>query len=408
VPSTRSITVETLPKAEGEAASGPAVKLRFWGVRGSTPTSDRDTLRFGGNTPCVELTTPEGARVILDCGTGLRSLGRIWESEANGCVSTPHIFVTHYHWDHIQGIPFFSPFYSEQNKFHFYSFRSEYLGSNSLKRVFEAQMAHPYFPVNMSAMTAKREFSEVAGGDQIEIPGARVTARWLNHPQGCLGFRFETSAGTIVYATDNEPGDPKLDQSLRDLAAGADIFINDAQYPPDQLKSSRRAWGHSSWLEGVKTAKETGVKTLVLFHHDPDSSDKILDGMLREAREKFANVWTAAEGMMMVLDQQKLDVTIPTMRSGSRREAHFRASVTGVTESGQSFEEPAVIRDLNFQGALILLDHCPKLQSELRVMLETTGTGEPSDGPLHLRGYVVRIEHAVEKGRTAVGIVFTD
>ncbi len=356
----------------------------------------------------MELTTPEGTRIILDCGTGLRNLGRNWGSGAGGSANAPHIFVTHYHWDHIQGIPFFSPFYSEQNHFHFYGFRSEYLGGQSLKRAFEAQMSHPYFPVNMSAMGAEREFTEVNGGDQFDVPGARVTARWLNHPQGCLGFRFETSAGTIVYATDNEPGDPKLDQSLRDLAAGADIFINDAQYPPDQLKSSRRAWGHSSWLEGVKVAKEAGAKNLVLFHHDPDSTDKTLDGMLREAREKFANVWSAAEGMAMTLNQQKLDVVIPNMRSGSRREAHFRASVTGVTESGQPFEESAVIRDLNFQGVLIVLDHCPKLQSEVRVMLETTGTGEPSDGPLNLRGYVVRIERGADKGRTAVGIVFTD
>jgi phosphoribosyl 1,2-cyclic phosphodiesterase len=408
VPSTDSISVETLPKPEVEATSGPAAKLRFWGVRGSTPTSDRDTLRYGGNTPCVELTTPEGTRIILDCGTGIRNLGKNWESGANGSLNTPHIFVTHYHWDHIQGIPFFSPFYMEQYRFHFYGFRSEYLGTQSLRRAFETQMTHPYFPVGMGAMAAGREFTEVAGGDQFDIPGARVTARWLNHPQGCLGFRFETSAGTIVYATDNEPGDPKLDQSLRDLVADADIFINDAQFPPDQLRDSRRAWGHSSWLAGVKTAKDVGAKNLVLFHHDPDSTDKKLDGILRDAREKFANVWTAAEGMAMTLEQRKLDVAIPNMRTGTRQEAHFRASVTGVTDSGQSFEEPAIIRDLNFQGALILLDHCPKLQSELRVMLETTGTGEPSDGPLNLRGYVVRIEHAVEKGRTAVGIVFTD
>jgi phosphoribosyl 1,2-cyclic phosphodiesterase len=408
VPTTVSISAEPMAKAEKVASNGDSPSLRFWGVRGSTPTADRHTMRYGGNTPCLELTTPEGTRIILDCGTGFRILGRQWTSGAEVSPTSPHIFVTHYHWDHIQGIPFFAPLYCEENQFHFYSFRSEYLGSDSLKRVFEAQMAHPYFPVNMSAMSATRDFTEIDGGDQFDLPGAHVTARWLNHPQGCLGLRFETSAGTIAYTTDNEPGDPKLDQNLRDLAEGADIFINDAQYPPEQLKSARRSWGHSSWLEGVKIAKEVGARNLVLFHHDPDSNDQFVDGMLRDARKEFPNVWAAAEGMAMTLDGGKLDVAIPTKRTALRREAHFRAPVAGVTESGRSFHEETVIRDLNFQGALVHLDHCPKLQSEVRVVLETTGTGESSDGPLSLRGYVVRVEHGTDDEHTAVGIVFTD
>jgi len=173
--------------------------------------------------------------------------------------------VTHYHWDHIQGIPFFAPLYAENNEFQFYSFRSKFLGRDSLKQVFEAQMAVPYFPVDMSAMSAKRKFKEVDGGDTFRIGDNEITTAWLNHPQGCLGFRIETSAGSVVYATDNEPGDAKLDKSLRELAAGADIFINDAQYTPEQLASTRRGWGHSSWLDGARVAKEVGAKTLVLF-----------------------------------------------------------------------------------------------------------------------------------------------
>src|SRR5580700_2056881 len=144
-------------------------KLSFWGVRGSTPTVDRATWRYGGNTPCIELVTPDGSRFILDCGTGLRMLGNRWVAAAGEKTIEAHIFVTHYHWDHIQGIPFFAPLYSERNKFHFYSFRSEFLGRDSLKRVFEAQMASPYFPVNLSAMSAAREFTEVAGGDSFQV-----------------------------------------------------------------------------------------------------------------------------------------------------------------------------------------------------------------------------------------------
>jgi phosphoribosyl 1,2-cyclic phosphodiesterase len=316
--------------------------------------------------------------------------------------------VTHYHWDHIQGIPFFTPLYSERNRFHFYSFRSEYLGAGSLKRVFEAQMAYPYFPVDLNAMCAQREFTEVGGGDVINVPGAKVTARWLHHPQGCLGFRFETAAGTVAYATDNEPGDPKLDQSLRDLAAGADIFINDAQFTPEQLATSRMGWGHSSWLEGVKIAEEVGVKNLVLFHHDPDSTDKAVDGILRDARGKFSNVWAAAEGMTMTLGDDDLDVVIPHSREGLRRDTRFRARVTGQTESGRAFEEETVISDLTLHGALIYLDHSPKLQSELQVLLDSPGIDGSTNSPLRLRGYVVRIEPQAEKDRTAVGIVFTE
>jgi phosphoribosyl 1,2-cyclic phosphodiesterase len=335
-------------------------------------------------------------------------LGRHLEAAQEDEKHEPHIFVTHYHWDHIQGIPFFSPLYAEQNRFHFYSFRSEYLGAGSLKRVFEAQMAHPYFPVDLSAMSAKREFTEVSGGDQICVPGARVTARWLHHPQGCLGFRFETPAGIIVYATDNEPGDPKLDKSLRDLAEGADIFINDAQFTPEQLATTRKGWGHSSWVEGVKIAKEVGVKNLVLFHHDPDTTDKTVDSLLHDARDKFENVWAAAEGMMMTLGGNDVDVVLPTTREGQRREAHFRARVTGLTDAGRTFEEETVISDLTLHGALIYLDHSPKLQSELEVLLDNPGIDGSSNSPLRLRGYVVRIEAHDEKDRTAVGIVFTE
>ncbi len=408
VTQTNSIVAEPEARTSRKGSPGPVATLRFWGVRGSTPTVDKATWRYGGNTACVELTTPAGARVILDCGTGLRMLGRHLASLAESAPIEPHVIVTHYHWDHIQGIPFFSPLYAEQNRFHFYSFRSEYLGRDSLKRVFEAQMAHPYFPVDISAMSAPREFTEISGGDRFEVPGARVTARWLYHPQGCLGFRFETSAGTLVYATDNEPGDPQLDQSLLELAAGADIFINDAQFAPGQLASARKGWGHSSWLEGVKVAKEAGVKNLVLFHHDPDSNDKTVDGLLREARGKFENVWAAAEGMVLTLDNKKLDVMIPNAREGLRRDAHFRARVTGLTDAGLAFQEETVISDMSLQGALIYLDHSPKLQSELQIQLDGPGIGGVTNSPLRLRGYVVRIEAEPGKDRTAVGIVFTE
>ena len=380
-------------------------KLSFWGVRGSTPTVDRAVLRYGGNTPCLELITPEGGRLILDCGTGLRILGNRLAAATDNAIEA-EILVTHYHWDHIQGIPFFAPLYSSRNKFHFYSFRSEFLGRESLKRVFEAQMAHPYFPVNLQAMSAVLNFTDVAGEDCFCIGKTRIRTCWLNHPQGCLGYRIETSVGTIVYATDNEPGNLEYERNLRRLAEGADIFVNDAQYTPEQLEQ-HRGWGHSSWREGVRIAESAGVRNLVLFHHDPDSSDKTVDGILRDAREEFVNTWAAAEGMVMTLGHEQTDVVIPAARNGLRREAHFRARVLGFTQEGKAFEEETVIRDLSLHGALIYLDHSPKLQSELQVMMENPGDGDQK-GRLALRGYVVRIEPGPEKDQIGVGIVFTE
>jgi phosphoribosyl 1,2-cyclic phosphodiesterase len=183
--------------------TSPIAKLSFWGVRGSTPTVDPATWRFGGNTPCLELIAPDGTQLILDCGTGLRTLGSRWGAGDSARPPEAHIFVTHYHWDHIQGLPFFSPLYVEKNEFQFYSFRSKFLGRDSLRQVFETQMALPYFPVDFSAMNACRKFREVEGGENFCVGSSKVTARWLNHPQGCLGFRIETTAGTVAYATMN-------------------------------------------------------------------------------------------------------------------------------------------------------------------------------------------------------------
>ena len=389
--------------------SVPVAKLSFWGVRGATPTVDPATWRYGGNTPCLELIAPDGTQIILDCGTGLRMLGNRLGAANGDPVPETHIFVTHYHWDHIQGIPFFAPLYQEKNEFHFYSFRSKFLGRDSLKQVFETQMALPYFPVDMSAMNAKRRFQEVAGGDSFSIGENKVTTRALNHPQGCLGFRIETPAGTVAYATDNEPGNRELDEGLRELAQGADIFINDAQYTPEQLAGPKRGWGHSSWKEGVRVAREVNAKTLVLFHHDPDSTDRMVDAILRHGREEFDSVFAASEGMVITLGAPggRVDAHMPGTRTALRREAQFRARVSGVTEGGRPFDEETLVSDLSLQGALISLRHSPRLQSELQVVMETPGPNG-LQAAMRLRGYVVRIDAGSEKGVSAVGVVFTD
>ena len=387
--------------------SSTETKVVFWGVRGSTPAPHPSSWRYGGNTPCVEVKTSPDTRFILDCGTGLRLLGNRWEEKSTEHGIDAHILVTHYHWDHIQGIPFFHPFYQSQNRFHFYSFQSKYLGPESLRKVLEGQVASPYFPVNLSMMTAAREFREISGGDQFEVNGTRVTARWLNHPQGCLGYRLDTPGGSIVYAPDNEPGVPEFDENLRQLAAGADVLICDAQFSPEQLATSRKGWGHSSWLECVKLARLAKAQNLFLFHHDPDSSDKMVDGYLLAAREEFKPSWAAMEGMTISLNEKGVDVALRDSRVGQRRRLRFSATISGIGEDGKSFEEKATVRDMSLHGAYLALTNRPALQSDVRVIIEASAAdNHPS--LLSLRGTVVYTEPATEKYKTGVGVLFVE
>jgi phosphoribosyl 1,2-cyclic phosphodiesterase len=272
------------------------MRIKFWGVRGSTPTPQAENLRYGGNTSCVEVRL--GNRLyIFDCGTGLRTLGHELRREYDGGPIYAHVFVSHFHWDHIQGIPFFGPLYDKpENRFLFHSSSR----TRSLERVMEEQMASPYFPVDMSEMKAQRGFYDIEQG-RMPLDDATVHTMWLNHPQGCMGFRLETKEGTVVYATDNEPGDPVFDQNVRKLAAGADVLIYDSQYLPEEYAAHKHGWGHSHWREAIDVVLESGAKELVLYHHDPDHNDACIDKVVKEARNYYPKVRAAAEGLEIVL-----------------------------------------------------------------------------------------------------------
>ena len=270
------------------------MQIKFWGVRGSTPAPQPENMRYGGNTSCVEVRVGDHL-YVFDCGTGFRVLGQALRQEFGKRPVSAHIFVSHFHWDHIQGLPFFGPLYDNpENRFEFHCSSR----TRSLKQVFEEQMAAPYFPVGLKQMQAQQTFHDLEEG-RTQLDGARLQTTWLNHPQGCMGFRLETTDGVIVYATDNEPGHAVFDKNVRKLAAGADVLIYDSQYLPEEYEARRRGWGHSHWREAVNVVMESGAKELILFHHDPDHDDACIDKVVKEARNFYPRVRAAAEGMQV-------------------------------------------------------------------------------------------------------------
>jgi len=273
------------------------MRLKFWGVRGSTPTPQPENLRYGGNTPCVEIRSKAGTLLIVDCGTGLRMLGKALVEEFGDEPIRADVLISHYHWDHIQGLPFFVPLYQRKNEFCFHAL---HLAQASLEQALQGQMSDPYFPVDMSAMLAKRRFSEIKG-ERLRIRDFTVRPRPINHPQGCLAFRIEADGKVVVYATDNEPGDAESDRTIRTLARNADVLIYDSQYSQEQIQGERKGWGHSCWEEGVRVCQDASVKELVLFHHDPDSDDDTLDRIQESARARFPASRAAFEGLEIIL-----------------------------------------------------------------------------------------------------------
>jgi len=296
------------------------MKVRLWGVRGSTPTPERGNGRYGGNTACVEIRLDNNTLIILDCGTGLRSLGKRLSSEFAGRTIQGHIFLTHFHWDHILGIPSFVPFYRKDNTFFFYS---PLCRAAQLRRMIEGMMGDPYFPV---AMAARRRFFEL-GKRPVNINGAVISPALLNHPQGCAGYRIEADGSVFALATDTEPGSPLHDRAVRTLVQDADLLLYDSQYTPQQSQGEKKGWGHSSWQEGVRIARQYGVRRLVLFHHDPDSDDAFVASLVTRAQKEFPNTIGGAEGLEFCLRTGEIKQVgaLPRMSAPRKERAHHRA-----------------------------------------------------------------------------------
>jgi len=287
------------------------MRVRFWGTRGSIATPGGATLRYGGNTSCVEVRSDSNEVILIDCGTGAHAFGQALMQHGKACSG--HILISHTHWDHIQGLPFFAPLFVEGNEWHVYGPRGL---SQSLRDVLAGQMEYEYFPVTLNQFRAKIHYHEVVEGS-FAIGDVRISTHYLNHPALTVGYRIEADGATLVYASDHEPHSKEAgeghsavtetgDSEHIEFMRNADLVIHDAQYTaaeyPDKV-----GWGHSTVEYAVDAAIAANVKQLALYHHDPARNDGAVDELLKcaRARAKAAKskllVTGAAEGAVIEL-----------------------------------------------------------------------------------------------------------
>jgi phosphoribosyl 1,2-cyclic phosphodiesterase len=259
------------------------MKITIWGARGSVPVSGPEYLRYGGDTTCVEVRTERGEVIILDAGTGIRPLGNRILKEAK----TPrdlHLFLTHAHWDHVMGFPFFRPLYRKEFALHFHGCSS---AQDSIRSFIEETMRPPFFPVSLSDVGANLHFA-VDCTNVHEIGEVRVRSFPMNHPNEGFGFRIEERGRSLVFLPDNElnfaHAGGKTFEEYAAFASGADVLIHDAEYRPEEYERRTRGWGHSVFLDTVRLAVKAGVPKLLLWHLNQDRSDDDVDAMTEEAR----------------------------------------------------------------------------------------------------------------------------
>jgi phosphoribosyl 1,2-cyclic phosphodiesterase len=294
------------------------MKLKIWGCRGSIPTPGKDTVRYGGNTPCVELKLDDNNLIILDSGTGIRNLGNYLMRKGESIRA--YVMITHPHWDHIQGLPFFKPIFISGNEFTIVGSGAR---TKTLEQIVADQMDRVYFPVRLSELKASIKFLQV-GEEEFKIYDATVQTIYVNHPGFTLGYRITFNNKSIVYISDNEPFDREItpylfnwekevierfdsvpgdpNQRIFDFVRGADLLIHDTTYTPEEY-IEKVGWGHSHYLFTLRVAHEGQVKRLLLFHHDHMHTDNMIDEIfehckneVKKRKYKF-NLMVASEGM---------------------------------------------------------------------------------------------------------------
>ena len=304
------------------------MKVNFWGVRGSYPVPGPDTNRYGGNTSCVEVRIdddPAAPRIIIDAGTGLRKLGKeMMLGEAGEGKGAAHLLVSHTHWDHIQGLPFFAPLYQKGNQLFVYARQRD---DRHLQSVFASQTDSHYFPVPFDEAQADVHFRELMEGVHFEIGPVKVACTRLNHPWIAMAYRLEYAGKIVTYVTDTapfrdilieqefirqppRPGDPLTQEDAEKLATmrdgvvrlcdGADLVIYDTQFTPEEY-AQKPHWGHSCPEDAIEIARAAGAKNVVLFHHSPERTDDQIDALLEYQRSitKDIGLVAAAEGMTL-------------------------------------------------------------------------------------------------------------
>lgn len=305
------------------------MQVRFWGTRGSIATPGPATVRYGGNTSCVEVRSDSGALILIDCGTGAHALGQALQEQAKECSG--HILISHTHWDHIQGLPFFAPLFAAGNEWHIYGPRGL---NQSLRDVLAGQMEYAYFPVALNAFAAKVHYHEIVEGG-FSIDDVRIETQYLNHPALTVGYRIEADGATLVYASDHEPHSAEAghghieaveggDVAHAAFIRGADLLIHDAQYTADEY-DAKIGWGHSTIEYVIDMATAANVRHVALYHHDPARRDDAVDALLATARERVADagsplvVSAAAEGSVIELrgsDEPKFAPYLPSSLVG--------------------------------------------------------------------------------------------
>lgn len=273
----------------------PNMSVRFWGVRGSIPCPGPDTLRYGGNTSCIEVMCGQ-QQLIFDAGSGIRRLGA-------SCLDRNYrdyqIFFTHTHLDHIIGLPFFAPAFNPAHNIKMYAGHLQ--GPIRLRDVLSGMMQDPIFPIGIDQLNAQTEFAEFAPGDVLTpAEGISIRTAPLNHPNGATGYRIDYGDHSVCIITDTEHFADGLDQNIVDLVRDSDIMIYDSTYTDEQYPR-HKGWGHSTWQEGMRLCTAANVERLVIFHHDPSHDDDKMDAIASAAEAARHGTVVAREGMVLYL-----------------------------------------------------------------------------------------------------------
>jgi len=260
-----------------------------WGSRGTAPVSDPKKNKYCGNTMCSSLRIPQKERIVIDAGTGIIEMGRQLENEEKGKPRDIHLLLTHFHLDHIMGLPFFPLLYSPETTITFYS----PLPLKETKKYLSGLMAERYFPIDFQD-TPSQKIIRTVPPETFRIGRVEIDSFPLHHPQGCLAYRFQFAGKTLVFSTDTEHPEKGVDKELAAFCRDADILVYDATFTPEDYLD-KKGWGHSTWLAGTELAAEAGVKSLFLSHFNPDYDDQKIDGIILSAREKFTRTFAAGK-----------------------------------------------------------------------------------------------------------------